>query len=60
MPFLYALTTSQLDALSLALLVGVVVAVAGHVVRSKTLIITGILIIGAISAYFGFFVAKVR
>ncbi len=60
MPLIYALTSSQLDGFSLALLVGVVIGVAGHISRSKTLIISGILIIGAISVYFGFFVAKVR
>ena len=60
MPFYYALTSSQLDGFALALLVGVVIGVAGHISRSKTLIVLGILIIGFVSVYFGFFVAKVR
>ncbi len=59
MPFIYALTSSQLNALSLALLVGVVIAVIGHVTRSRTLILIGLLIIAVVSAYFGFGVAKV-
>ncbi len=60
MPLVYALTSSQLDALSLVLLLGVLVGLAGHIVRSKTLIIVGILIISVISLYFGIVVAKVR
>jgi F0F1-type ATP synthase assembly protein I len=41
------------------LVVGLVVGVFGHIIKSKPLIITGILLIGLISAYFEFFVAKV-
>jgi hypothetical protein len=33
---------------------GLVVAVAGHIIRSRTLIITGLLVIGLASAYFSF------
>ncbi len=39
---------------------GLVIGVAGHIGRSRTLIVTGIVIIGLASAYFGFVVAKVR
>jgi hypothetical protein len=37
-----------------------VVGVIGHIIRSRPLIITGIVIVGAVSAYFAFVVAKVR
>jgi hypothetical protein len=33
---------------------GLVVAVLGHISRSRTLILTGILVIGLASAYFSF------
>jgi hypothetical protein len=33
---------------------GLLVGVFGHVIRSRTLIITGILLIGLVSAYFSF------
>jgi hypothetical protein len=33
---------------------GLLVGVAGHIVRSRTLVVTGILIIGGVSAYFSF------
>jgi hypothetical protein len=36
------------------LIVGVVTGTAGHIIRSQTLIIAGIVIIGLISAYFTF------
>ena len=39
---------------------GLLVAVIGHVIRSRFLIVLGILVIGAVSVYFGVFVAKVR
>lgn len=38
---------------------GFLVGVFGHVIRSRMLILTGILIVGLVSAYFLFFVAKV-
>lgn len=50
---------SQLRALVIAMAFGVVVGVLGHIVGSRTLILTGIVIIGGISAYFLFGVAKV-
>jgi hypothetical protein len=39
--------------------VGFLVGVYGHVIKSRLLILTGILIVGAVSAYFAFGVAKV-
>jgi hypothetical protein len=38
---------------------GFLVGVYGHVIKSRTLILTGILIVGLVSAYFLFFVAKI-
>jgi hypothetical protein len=39
--------------------IGFVVGVYGHVIKSRLLILIGILIVGAVSAYFAFGVAKV-
>ncbi len=36
------------------LVFGLVIGVFGHIIQSRTLIITGILIIGLVSAYFSF------
>lgn len=44
---------------AIAMLVGFVVGVFGHVIKSRLLILTGILIVGAVSAYVAFGVAKV-
>jgi hypothetical protein len=59
-PFLYALTSSQLNALAAVMAGGLLIAVIGHVLRFRFLIVIGILVIGAVSVYFGVFVAKVR
>jgi hypothetical protein len=40
--------------------VGFLIGVFGHVIKSRLLILTGILIVGAVSAYFAFVVAKIR
>jgi len=37
---------------------GFLIGVAGHVIHSRTLILTGILIVGLVSAYFAFVVGK--
>lgn len=42
------------------LVIGFVIGIYGHIIRSKTLILIGILLIGLVSAYYGFVVAKVR
>ena len=60
MPFFYALSQSTLNALVAAMAAGLVIGVIGHVIRSRLLIVLGILVIGAVSVYFGVFVAKVR
>jgi hypothetical protein len=58
--FLYALTSSQVNALAAVMAGGLLIAVIGHVLRLRFVIIIGILVIGAVSVYFGVFVAKVR
>lgn len=45
---------SQLTLFTVALILGLVVGVFGHIIHSRTLIITGILVIGLGSAYFSF------
>jgi hypothetical protein len=42
------------------LVAGFVVGVFGHVIKSRTLILTGIVVIALTTAYFAFVVAKVR
>lgn len=39
---------------------GFLVGIYGHVIRSRTLILTGILIVGAVAVIIGFVVGKVR
>lgn len=51
---------SQLNALVAVMVFGLVIGVVGHMTRSRTLIVAGIVIIGGVSAYFGFVVAKVQ
>ncbi|TML95318.1 MAG: hypothetical protein E6G05_15640 [Actinobacteria bacterium] len=60
MPFFYALSHSSLNALVAAMAGGLIIGVIGHIIRSRLLIVLGILVIGAVSVYFGVFVAKVR
>jgi hypothetical protein len=43
---------SQLHASIAVLIFGLVLAVFGHIISSRTLILTGILLIGAVSVYF--------
>ena len=45
---------SQLHAFVAVLVFGLVVGVFGHIIHSRALILTGILIIGLVSAYFSF------
>jgi hypothetical protein len=54
MPLLLASQQSSLNACLAVLIFGLVLGLFGHIVRSRTLIITGILLIGGISAYFSF------
>jgi CHASE2 domain-containing sensor protein len=43
-----------------ALAVGFVIGIIGHVIRSRLLILVGILIVGGASVYFAFVAGKVR
>ena len=45
---------SQLHAFVAVLVFGLGVGVFGHIIHSRALILTGILIIGLVSAYFSF------
>ena len=49
-----AATSSHLELFTAALVVGLAIGVFGHIIQSRTLIITGILVIGLVSAYFSF------
>ena len=49
-----AVQSSQVNVILVALALGFLIGVLGHVIRSRTLIITGILMIGLVSAYFAF------
>jgi hypothetical protein len=51
---------AQLNALIAVMVFGLVVGVFGHIIRSRTLILTGIIIIGGVSAYFLLVTAAVR
>ena len=42
------------------LVAGLLIGVAGHIANSRILIVTGIVLIGMVSVYFGFIVARVR
>jgi hypothetical protein len=51
---LIASQQSQLHAFLAVLIFGLVVGVFGHIIHSRPLILTGILVIGLVSAYFSF------
>lgn len=51
---LLAATSSHLGLFTAVLALGVVIGVFGHIIHSRTLILTGILVIGLVSAYFSF------
>jgi hypothetical protein len=51
---LIASQQSQLDAFIVVLVFGLLVGVFGHIIKSRALILTGILLIGLVSAYFSF------
>jgi hypothetical protein len=51
---LSAAQSSHIGLFTVALVIGLGIGVLGHISRSRTLIITGILIIGLVSAYFSF------
>ncbi|MGH2857098.1 MAG: hypothetical protein ACRDMJ_06395 [Solirubrobacteraceae bacterium] len=45
---------SQLHAFVAVLAVGAAIGVFGHIIRSRTLIVLGIAIVGGVSVYFSF------
>ena len=54
-----AAVTDKLGPYAVVMGVGFLVGVYGHVIKSRTLILIGIALVGAVSIYFTFFVAKV-
>ena len=54
-----AAATTIIGPYAIAMGVGFLIGVFGHVIKSRTLILTGILMVGLVSAYFAFVVAKV-
>lgn len=52
----FASQQSQLHAFVAVLVLGLVIAVFGHIIRSRTLILTGLIVIGGVSAYFAWVV----
>lgn len=54
MVLLLASQQSQLTAFVAVLIFGLAVGVFGHIIGSRLLILTGILLIGLVSAYFSF------
>jgi hypothetical protein len=59
-PLVFALSKAGLDAFSAVMALGLVIGVFGHIIKSRLLIVAGILIIGSASVYFAVFVAKIR
>ncbi len=55
-----AVAASTLGPYVAALAVGFAIGICGHVFRSRSLILAGILIVGAVSVYFTYVVGKVR
>jgi hypothetical protein len=51
---LLASTSAHLGLFVAAMALGLVIGVFGHVIKSRTLIVTGILVIGLLSVYFSF------
>jgi hypothetical protein len=51
---LYAVQSSHIGLFTAALVIGLAIGVLGHLSKARWLIITGILIIGLVSAYFSF------
>ena len=54
-----AAVTDKLGPYAAVMGVGFLIGVYGHVIKSRTLILIGIAMVGLVSAYFAFFVAKV-
>jgi hypothetical protein len=56
----FAAQSQPIGAVGIVMAFGFVIGVFGHIIRSRTLIITGILVVAVASGYFGIVVAKVR
>jgi hypothetical protein len=54
LPLAVAVRSSHLGVFAAATALGFLIGVYGHVIKSRTLIITGILLIGCVSAYYVF------
>jgi hypothetical protein len=50
----FAAESGHLGVVVAALVFGLAIGVFGHIIKSRTLIVTGILVIGLTSAYFSF------
>jgi hypothetical protein len=59
MPLVLAFSSTDTNIFVALLVVGAVVGVFGHIIHSRALIVTGILTIALVSAYFEFVVAKI-
>jgi hypothetical protein len=53
-----AVASASVGAYAAVMGVGFLVGAYGHVIKSRTLILTGILIVGLVSGYFAFVVGK--
>lgn len=53
-PLVPAVASSHLGLFTALLVLGLLIGIFGHIIKSRTLIIIGILVIGAVSAYFSF------
>jgi hypothetical protein len=49
-----AVRSSHLGVFAIATALGFLIGIFGHIIKSRPLIITGILVIGAVSAYYVF------
>jgi hypothetical protein len=56
---LLAAVTDKLGPYAAVMGLGFLIGVFGHINKSRTLILIGIALVGGVSAYFTFFVAKV-
>jgi hypothetical protein len=54
-----AVAQSEINVILALIVVGAVIGVWGHIIKSRPMILTGILTIALTSAYFEFFVARI-
>jgi uncharacterized membrane protein (UPF0136 family) len=54
LPLATAVRSSHLGLFAAAIAFGFLIGVFGHIIRSRPLILTGIIVIGAVSAYYVF------